>query len=148
VRTNAPDAVADLDRLLDGLAGLAFVPLALGLVLIVSGAFDLGSRRVTAGEVIDVRVPDRRRPVDRLSAALAGIGHDGTLLVELAVDAGSGDRVRSWLVDARAAAPVGSTVEVHHTPVLGRVRSIRPLGSAGDAVPAGDAISRVPVGEI
>ena len=148
VRTNAPDAIGDLDQLLDGLAALAFVPLALGLVLIVSGAFDLGSRRVTAGEVIDVRVPDRRRPVDRLSAALAGIGHDGTLLVELAVDAGSGDRIRSWLVDARAAAPIGSTVEVHHTPVLGRVRSIRPLGAAGESVRDTGAIAPGPSGDL
>ena len=148
VRTNVPDAVGDLDRLLDGLAALAVVPSVFGLVLIVTGAIDLGSHRVTSGEVIDVRIPDRRRPVDRLSAALAGIGHDGTLLVEIAVDTGSGDRVRSWLVDARAAAPVGSTVEVHHTPILGRVRSIRPLGSAGDSVPGAAAIAPGPTGDL
>lgn len=148
VRTNTPDAVSGLDRLLDSLATLALLPMVLGSVLIVAGAIDVASRRVTSGAVIDVRVPDRRRLVDRLSAATAGIGHDGTILVELAVDDGRSDRIRSWLVDARAAAPVGSTVEVHHTPVLGRVRSIRPLGSAGDAVPDAATVAPASTGDL
>lgn len=133
LRASSPAAVDALDTVLDVAALAALVPLLVGLFLIVAGAIDSVVTRTTVGEVIDVHLPDRDRVAVRASLAVAGVGGAGVPLVELSVDAGSGPRVGSWLVDERAAAPIGATVEVRHTPVLGRVRSIRPIGSAGES---------------
>jgi len=126
LRAASPDAVSVLDRVVDVARLAALAPLVLGIALAVAGVIDLRAERVTVGRVVDVRLPDRRRVVDRLGRAITGAGSRGTLLVEVAVDDGTDDRVRSWLVAVTDAAPVGSAVEVRHTPVLGRVRSIRP----------------------
>jgi hypothetical protein len=133
IRESAPAAVDGLDTVLGIAAAGALVPLLLGLFLAVAGGVDSAVTRTTVGQVIDVRLPDRDRAAARASLALAGVGGDGVPLVELTVDTGVGDRIGSWLVDERAAAPVGATVEVRHSPVLGRVWSIRPVGSAGQS---------------
>jgi hypothetical protein len=134
LRAASPDAVSVLDRVLDVARLAALAPLVLGIALAVAGVIDLRAERVTVGRVVDVRLPDRRRVVDRLGRAITGAGSRGTLLVEVAVDDGTDDRVRSWLVAVTDAAPVGSAVEVRHTPVLGRVRSIRPPTPSDDPI--------------
>jgi hypothetical protein len=134
LRGTTPEAVGSIDQVLDVARLVALAPLLLGIVLAVAGTVDLRARRVTVGRVVDVRLPGDRSVGDRAARALSGTRTSGTLIVEMAVDDGTTDRVRSWRVDAGTAAPVGSMVEVRHTPVLGRVVSVRPAMGSGDPV--------------
>lgn len=126
-----PDAFGPLDQHLDAVAALALVPIVMGTLAAIVGVIDLAVTREITGVVIDVRLPSDRRFIDRLRASMSGAGHDGTAVVELAVDDGSSAVVRPLLVDARAAAPVGATVLIRRTALLARVRSLGPTGTSG-----------------
>jgi hypothetical protein len=126
-----PEAFGPLDQHLDTVAAVALVPVVVGAIAAIVGAIDLVATREVAGVVIDVRLPDHRRLIDRLRSSISGAGHDGTAVVELAVDDGASDVVRPLLVDARAAAPVGATVLIRRTALLARVRSLGPTGTSG-----------------
>ncbi|MDA2946182.1 MAG: hypothetical protein O3C33_11355, partial [Actinomycetota bacterium] len=110
---------------------VALVPVVVGAIAAIVGVIDLVATREVAGVVIDVHLPDHRRLIDRLRSSISGAGHDGTAVVELAVDDGASDVVRPLLVDARAAAPVGATVLIRRTALLARVRSLGPTGTSG-----------------
>ena len=136
-----PDAFGPLDQHLNAVAALALAPIVLGALAAVVGVIDLAVTREITGVVIDVRLPSDRRFIDRLRASMSGAGHDGTAVVELAVDDGSSDVVRPLLVDARAAAPVGATVLIRRTALLARVRSLGPTGTSGAATSAPNVAS-------
>ncbi|NBU95460.1 MAG: hypothetical protein EBS20_06160 [Actinobacteria bacterium] len=132
------DAVVAIDRYDAVVTAIVVTFIVIGLWLLVAGAIDSFVRRRRTGTVVSVSVMDDRTWWQRLGHRIAAIGHDGTALVELAIDDGHSTRLRSFLVDARAAAPHGATVEVTYTPLLGRVRRLAPVGDAG-AVPAATA---------
>ena len=140
-----PDANRWIDVLVDSIGWALWIPLIAGLWLLVAGAFDSVVRRSRRGLVIDVRLLDEGSGRASWIRALAGAGRDGSALVELTVDDGAQPWLSSWLVTARSAPPIGAEVEVRHTPLLGRVRSIRPIGRSGAPVAPGDpSLGRLP----
>ena len=138
--TIAPGTEVDvaIDRYDAVVTAIVVTFIVIGLWLMVAGAVDSFARRRRTGTVVSVSVMDGRTWWQRCGHRVAAVGHDGTALVELAIDDGHSTRLRSFLVDARAAAPHGATVEVTYTPLLGRVRRLAPVGDAG-AVPAATA---------
>ena len=129
-----PDAFGPLDRHFDTVAALAIAPIVLGLVAVVIGLVDLIITQEVKGVVVDVRLPSDHGFSGWIRTTLSGAGHDGTAVVEIAIDDGSRSVIRPLLVDARAAAPIGSTVLARRTPILGRVRAIGPTGTSGEAL--------------
>jgi len=136
--TIAPGTDVDIaiDRYNAVVNGVSWALGAIGVWLVLAGVVDTAIRRTRVGAVVSVSVVDDRTWWQRLAHRVAAVGHDGTAVVEIAVDDGHRTTVRSWMVDARAAAPHGATVEVSFTPLLGRVRRIAPVGDAGAAVGA------------
>lgn len=137
---SVPDALGPLDRHLSTVASLAIVPLVLSVVAMVVGLIDLVATRDVSGAVIDVRLPHDDTFAGRVRQVIAGGGHDGVALIELAVDDGEHDTIHPLLVDARAGAPVGAHVTVRLTRILRRVRTITPAGTSGAMAAAGPSL--------
>ncbi|MGB1609254.1 MAG: hypothetical protein ACPHGX_02550, partial [Ilumatobacteraceae bacterium] len=116
-----------------------------GLWLLALGVVDSFISRTRRGLVVDVRLVDEGPGRASWLRSLAGVGRDGAALVEVAVDDGAQPWLNSWLVTTRIAPPVGAEVEVRHTPLLGRVHSMRPIGRSGAAADPGDPrLGRLP----
>lgn len=140
-----PDANRWIDVLVDAIGWALWIPLVAGLWLVVAGAFDSVVSRSRRGLVIDVRLLDEGSGRASWIRALAGAGRDGSALVEVTVDDGAHPWLSSWLVTARSAPPIGAEAEVRHTPLLGHVRSIRPIGRSGaPAAPGDPSLGRLP----
>ena len=140
-----PDANRWIDVLVDAVGWALWIPLVAGIWLTVAGAFDSAVSRTRRGLVVDVRLVDEGSGRASWLRALAGAGRDGSALVELTVDDGEHPWLSSWLVNGRSAPPIGAEVEVRHTPLLGRVRSIRPIGRSGAPAAPGDPnLGRLP----
>lgn len=140
-----PEANRWIDVLVDAIGWLLWVPLIGGLWLLLAGLVDSAVTRSRRGLVVDVRLVDEGSGRSSWLRALAGAGRDGSALVELTVDDGEHPWLSSWLVTARSAPPIGAEVEVRHTPLLGRVRSMRPIGRSGAPAEPGDPrLGRLP----
>ena len=140
-----PDANRWIDVVVDAIGWALWVPLVLGLWLLASGVVDSFISRTRRGLVVDVRLVDEGPGRASWLRSLAGVGRDGAALVEVAVDDGAQPWLNSWLVTTRIAPPVGAEVEVRHTPLLGRVHSMRPIGRSGAAADPGDPrLGRLP----
>jgi hypothetical protein len=133
---DASPAVSDTERLLSIGQQVALVPLVGGITLAAIGFIDLFARRSVEGVVIDVRLPEERTAPQKLRAFLTGAGHDGVAIVEMTVERSASGTTQTFVVDARAAAPIGAEVTIEHTVVLRRVRSVAPRGTSGAARPA------------
>ncbi len=133
---DASPAVSDTERLLSIGQQVALVPLVGGIALAAIGFIDLFARRSVEGMVIDVRLPEERTAPQKLRAFLTGAGHDGVAIVEMTVERSASGTTQTFVVDARAAAPIGAEVTIEHTVVLRRVRSVAPRGTSGAARPA------------
>lgn len=142
LQESVPDAFGPLDRHLNVMTSLAIVPIVLGVTAVIIGTVDLAVNRDVSGVVIAVRLPLNHGVWDRVRLALSGVGHDGTAVVEICIDDGSGGPIRPLLVDSRAAAPVGATVLAKRTLILGRVRSLGPTGTSGASLSSGSTVER------
>lgn len=132
---DASSAVSDTERLLSIGQQVALVSLVGGIALAVIGFIDLFARRSVEGVVIDVRLPEDRTAPQKLRAFLTGAGHDGVAIVEMTVERSTLGTTQTFVVDARAAAPIGAEVTIEHTALLRRVRWVAPRGTSGAARP-------------
>jgi len=140
-----PDANRWIDVVVDAVGWALWLPLVLGLWLLAAGLADSVIIRTRRGLVVDVRLVDEGPGRASWVRSLAGVGRDGAALVEVAVDDGDQPWLNSWLVTTRMAPPVGAEVEVRHTPLLGRVHSMRPIGRSGAPARPGDPqVGRLP----
>jgi hypothetical protein len=107
-----------------------------GIALAVIGFIDLFARHSVEGVVIDVRLPEERTAPQKLRAFFTGAGHDGVAIVEMTIERSASGTTQTFVVDARAAAPIGAEVTIEHTVLLRRVRSVAPRGTSGAARPS------------
>lgn len=108
-----------------GLALASFIPVLLGLWLIVAGVADLFGTVERTGVVVRARRPVEVSPLPRRMRRLL----DGDRYrVFVAVDDGSTDTVTAWRATERTAVPQGARATVRASSVLGRVRSAVPVG--------------------
>ena len=128
---DSPSAVNNVEQLLSLIRRLTLVPLVGGSCLALAGLIDLFATTTFSGKVIDVQLPETHHLAQRARAFFAGAGHDGIAIVEVTVDLDDAGGARTFLVDARAAAPIGAEVSVEQTLLLRRVRSIAPRGRSG-----------------
>lgn len=128
---DSPSAVSNVEQLFSLIRQLTLVPLVGGSCLALAGVIDLFATTTFSGKVIDVQLPETHHLAQRARAFFAGAGHDGIAVVEVTVDLDDAGGARTFLVDARAAAPIGAEVSVEQTLLLRRVRSIAPRGRSG-----------------
>ena len=133
---DAGPAVSDTERLLSIGHQVALIPLLGGIALAVIGFIDLFARHSVEGVVIDVRLPEERTAPQKLRAFVTGAGHDGVAIVEMTIERSASGTTQTFVVDARAAAPIGAEVTIEHTVLLRRVRSVAPRGTSGAARPS------------
>lgn len=133
---DASSGVSNTERLLSIGRQAALISLVGGICLAVIGFIDLFARRSVEGIVIDVRLPEERTAPQKLRAFLTGAGHDGVAIVEMTVEHSTSGTTQTFVVDARAAAPIGAEVTIEHTVLLRRVRWVAPRGTSGAARPA------------
>jgi len=133
-------AVENFDQLLSFVRQLVLVPLIGGTCVAVAGIVDLFATTTFSGKVIDVQLPETQQITQKIRAFLTGAGHDGIAIVEVTLDLDESSRARTVVVDARAAAPIGSEVSVEQTLILRRVKSIRPRGSSGAEPPSASTL--------
>ena len=138
---DSPAAITDIERLLSIGGKVAFLVLLGGICVAVAGFVDLFARRTLFGTVIDVRLPEAHTVTQKLRGFLTGAGHDGVAIVEVTLDLDDSHRPRTIVVDARAAAPIGSEVAVEQTLLLRRVRSVAPRGRSGAEHLSGSTLS-------
>lgn len=108
-----------------GLAFASFVPIVVGLWLIVAGVADLFATVERTGVVLRARRPVEVSPLPRRLRRL--LDRD-RYRVFLAVDDGSNDTVVAWRATERTSVPQGARATVKASFVLGRVRSAAPVG--------------------
>ena len=133
---DASSAMTDTERLLSFGQQVALIPLVGGTALAVVGFIDLFASRSVEGFVIDIRLPEERTAPQKLRGFLTGAGHDGVAIVEMTIERSTSGTTQTFVVDARAAAPIGAEVTIEHTVLLRRVRSVAPRGTSGAARPA------------
>jgi len=138
---DSPAAVGDLERLLSIGGQAALLVVFGGICLAVAGFIDVFARRTFHGTVIDVRLPESQTMAQKLQEFLTGAGHDGVAIVEVTLDLNDSHRPCTIVVDAKAAAPIGSQVTVEQTLLLRRVRSVAPRGTSGAHL-SGSTLSR------
>ena len=138
---DSPAVIADVERLLSIGGQAALLVLFGGICIAVAGFIDLFARRTLYGTVIDVRLPEVQTVMQKLREFLTGAGHDGVAIVEVTLDLDDSHRPRTIVVDARAAAPIGSEVTVEQTLLLRRVRSVAPRGRSGAEQLSGSTLS-------
>lgn len=108
-----------------GLAFISFVPILVGLWLVVAGFADLFATVERTGVVLRARRPVEVSPLPRqMRRRLDGDRYRAFL----AVDDGSNDTVVAWRATERTAVPQGARATVKASAVLGRVRSATPVG--------------------
>jgi hypothetical protein len=116
------DAIADVAI---GLEVLSFVPIVIGLWLVVAGILDLLSPAERTGVVVRARRPVE---VSGLPRRIRRWLDRDRYRVYLAVDDGSTDTIMAWRASERTAVPQGARATVKASAVLGRVRSSTPVG--------------------
>ena len=138
---NSPVAITDVERLLSIGGQAALLVLFGGICVAIAGFIDIFARRTFYGTVIGVRLPEAQTVTQKLREFLTGAGHDGVAIVEVTLDLEDSHRPRTIVVDARAAAPIGSEVAVEQTLLLRRVRSVAPRGRSGAEHLSGSTLS-------
>lgn len=128
---DSASAVSNVQQLLTLTRQLTLIPLVGGTCLALAGVIDLFATNTFSGRVIDVQLPETQHLAHKARAFFAGAGHDGVAVVEVTVDLDDAGGARTFLVDARAASPIGAEVSVEQTLLLRRVRSIAPRGRSG-----------------
>jgi len=104
---------------------LAFVPILLGLWMVLAGAFDGFNSVERTGAVIRTRRPSEVSPLPRrIQRSLAREPYR----VYLAVDDGSSDTIVAWKTGERHAVPQGARATVVASPLLGHIRRTSPVG--------------------
>lgn len=116
------DAIANVAV---GLEVLSFVPIVIGLWLVVAGVLDLFSPAERTGVVVRARRPVE---VSGLPRRIRRLLDRDRYRVYLAVDDGSTDTIMAWRASERTAVPQGARATVKASAVLGRVRSSTPVG--------------------
>lgn len=107
------------------LAFASFVPILLGIWLVVAGVADLLGSVERTGVVLRARRPVEVSPLPR---RMRRILDRDRYRVFMAIDDGSKGSVTAWRATERTAVPQGATATVKASRVLGRVRSSIPVG--------------------
>ena len=109
---------------------LAFVPILIGLWLVIAGIVDLTSTVERTGIVVRARRPVE---VSGLPRRIRRLLDRDRYRVYLAIDDGTTDTIAAWRANERTAVPQGARATVKASRVLGRVRSATPVGHRLDA---------------
>ncbi len=104
---------------------LSFVPIVIGLWLVIAGIVDVVSTVERTGVVVRARRPVE---VSALPRRIRRLLDRDRYRVYLAVDDGSTDTIAAWRATERTAVPEGARATVKASRVLGRVRSATPVG--------------------
>jgi hypothetical protein len=112
------------------LAILSFVPIVIGLWLVVAGIVDLVSTVERTGVVLRARRPVE---VSGLPRRLRRLLDRDRYRVYVAIDDGTADTITAWRATERTAVPQGARATVKASRMLGRVRSATPVGHRLDA---------------
>jgi hypothetical protein len=108
-----------------GLAVLSFLPIVAGLIVAVAGAADTFNTVERTGVVLRARRPAEVSPLPRFIGKR--LERDRYSLF-VAVDDGTTGTVVAWRAGERNAIPQGANAVVRASPVLGYVRSAKPVG--------------------
>lgn len=108
-----------------GITVVTFVPIVAGALMALAGAADLFSTIERTGVVIRARRPAEVAPLPRF--VRRWIERD-RYSIYVAVDNGTRGTVVAWRAGERNAVPQGANAVVRATPVLGYVRSAKPIG--------------------
>ena len=109
---------------------LAFVPILIGVWLVLAGIVDLMSTVERTGIVVRARRPVE---VSGLPRRLRRLLDRDRYRVYVAIDDGTADTIAAWRANERTAVPQGARATVRASRVLGRVRSATPVGHRLDA---------------
>jgi hypothetical protein len=104
---------------------LSFIPILIGLWLVIAGIVDVVSTVERTGVVVRARRPVE---VSALPRRVRRLLDRDRYRVYLAVDDGSTDTIAAWRATERTAVPQGARATVRASRVLGRVRSATPVG--------------------
>ena len=108
-----------------GLTALCYVPIVVGIFVAIAGASDMFTTVERTGVVLRARRPAEVAPLPRFIRKR--LERDRYSLF-LAIDDGSIDTISAWRTGERNAVPQGANAIVRATPVLGYVRSAKPVG--------------------